>query len=629
MIRIMTRQFVITTATLTGIIGVLLGILCRCRAPASAPPTEAELRTAAAEPAAISESPVVPAAAPRRSTLPTSPRGSIPRSSTSTPPRARGARAGWSKKARGAARSTRSTSAVARRRAAARDGHRLPDRRRGPHPDEPPRDRRRRAAHGEAGRRAHAPRRRGRVGSGHRHRADQGPGAGPFPHAILGDSARLRVGEWVCAIGNPLAYEHTVTVGVVSFIGRKLFDPSLDNYIQTDAAISFGNSGGPLINSRGQVIGINSAISRQASNIGFAVPINQARAVLPQLKKLGRVERGYIGVTLRDVDPDLQSSLKLARADGALVQDVTAGSPGARVGLRPYDVIVSFDGAPVRTQDRLIREIADAQPGSTARLEYVRDGRAQRRHGASWRSGRSQRADRAAPAAERSTQRTGPGELGLSLIEIDDSNAHRFDIPSGMTGLMVQRVEPLSVAYDGGIERGAIILEINRQPVNSVAGFRRIVGAAPPGRRAGVLSLRARSRSARDPHRSGRSRVEATHPGDRRRGGDPRLVEDDARVRRLRGDAGRHRRRRRQAGRARSARSGVSRHQDARHGRPRSAAEAAAHGRDDADRRHLRPRRHHDRGRGDAAGRVRFHREAARPASACWSRSATPSIRGG
>ena len=157
----------------------------------------------------------------------------------------------------------------------------------------------------------------------------------PLPHASLGDSDALRVGEWVCAIGNPLAYEHTVTVGVVSFLGRKLFDAGLDNYIQTDAAISFGNSGGPLINSRGQVIGINSAISRQASNIGFAVPINQARGVLPQLKKLGRVERGYIGVTLRDVDPDLQSSLKLTRSDGALVQDVTAGSPGRASGCAP------------------------------------------------------------------------------------------------------------------------------------------------------------------------------------------------------------------------------------------------------------------------------------------------------
>ncbi len=305
-------------------------------------------------------------------------------------------------------------------------------------------------------------------------------GNGPFPHAILGDSSTLRVGEWVCAIGNPLAYEHTVTVGVISFLGRKLFDPSLDNYIQTDAAISFGNSGGPLINSRGQVIGINSAVSRQSSNIGFAVPINQARGVLTQLQTLGRVERGYIGVTLRDVDPDVQASLKLSRGDGALVQDVTPGSPGARIGLRAYDVIVSVDGEKVKTHDVLIREIADRRPGSVARLEYVRDGRtldAQVRLAERPR----QQADRGPASAERSIQRTGPGELGLSLIEIDDSNAHRFDIPAGMTGLLVQRVEPLSVAYDGGIERGSIILEVNRQPVNSIAGWRRIVGAARPG----------------------------------------------------------------------------------------------------------------------------------------------------
>ena len=305
-------------------------------------------------------------------------------------------------------------------------------------------------------------------------------GPGPFAHAVLGDSSKLRVGEWVCAIGNPLAYEHTVTVGVISFLGRKLFDPSLDNYIQTDAAISFGNSGGPLINSRGQVIGINSAVSRQASNIGFAVPINQARTVIPQLKKLGRVERGYIGVTLRDVDPDLQASLKLPRQDGALVQDVVPGSPGARVGLKPYDVIVSVDGMQVRTHDRLTREISARQPGTSAKLEYIRDGRSQS-VSVKLAERPGQPIDRIATTAERSTQRTGPGELGLSLIEIDDSNAHRFDIPAGMTGLLVQRVEPLSAAYDGGIERGSIILEVNRQPVNSISGFRRIVDAARPG----------------------------------------------------------------------------------------------------------------------------------------------------
>ena len=139
----------------------------------------------------------------------------------------------------------------------------------------------------------------------------------PLPFAPLGNSDALRVGEWVLAIGNPLAYEHTVTVGVVSAIGRKLFDTSLDRYIQTDAAINFGNSGGPLINAGGEVIGINAAISSRAANIGFAVPINQARLILPQLLDKGHVSRGYIGVALRDVDADLQRSLALKSGSGA------------------------------------------------------------------------------------------------------------------------------------------------------------------------------------------------------------------------------------------------------------------------------------------------------------------------
>ncbi|HEY3884540.1 MAG TPA: trypsin-like peptidase domain-containing protein, partial [Vicinamibacterales bacterium] len=163
----------------------------------------------------------------------------------------------------------------------------------------------------------------------------------PLPQAPLGNSDNLRVGEWVCAIGNPLGYVHSVTVGVVSFLGRKLFDASLDDYIQTDAAINFGNSGGPLLNARGEVVGINAAISSRAANIGFAVPINQAVAILPQLKTRGRVLRGFIGVTLTDVTPDLQRSLGLTVSRGAIVQDIAADSPAQHAGLRPYDVIVS------------------------------------------------------------------------------------------------------------------------------------------------------------------------------------------------------------------------------------------------------------------------------------------------
>ena len=208
----------------------------------------------------------------------------------------------------------------------------------------------------------------------------------PFPVAPLGDSDGLRVGEWVCAIGNPLAYEHTVTVGVVSYIGRKLFDSSLDNYIQTDAAINFGNSGGPLINARGDVIGINAAISSRASNIGFAVPVNQARAVLPQLKARGRVARGYIGVALKDVDPDLQRSLGLGTTRGALVQDVTEDSPGERAGLRPYDLITAVDGQPVTSNDELIRRIAATEPGTAVNVDLVRDTRAMRVRGEAGRA---------------------------------------------------------------------------------------------------------------------------------------------------------------------------------------------------------------------------------------------------
>ncbi len=306
-----------------------------------------------------------------------------------------------------------------------------------------------------------------------------------FPHAVLGDSNDLRVGEWVCAIGNPLAYEHTVTVGVVSFIGRKLFDMSLDNYIQTDAAINFGNSGGPLINARGEVIGINSAVSRQASSIGFAIPINQAKLILPQLKERGYVQRGYIGVALRDVDPDLRVPLGLPQVSGALVQDVTSGSPAERAGLKPYDLITAVDGIDVVANDALIREISARTPGSTARLEVIRDGR-ERDLLVKLAERQSARpptnyAQPSAPSNRLPPDSVGPGDLGLTLIEIEPRNAHRYDIPQGMRGLLVQRVEALSPAQEAGIERGHVVLEINREPVESVAKLRRAIASAGPG----------------------------------------------------------------------------------------------------------------------------------------------------
>ena len=308
-------------------------------------------------------------------------------------------------------------------------------------------------------------------------RVDASP---PLPVAPLGDSDALRVGEWVLAIGNPLAYEHTVTVGVVSFIGRKLFDRSLDRYIQTDAAINFGNSGGPLINARGEVIGINSAISSRASNIGFAVPINQAKEILPQLRDNGRVSRGYIGVTLRDVDSDLQRSLGLASADGALVQDITPGSPGERAGLRTYDVIVAVDGERVDGNDALIQLIAAREPGSIARVQVLREGRSMNVTVKLAERPQRDRADLGErPRQLPSTYRGSP--IGISVRELDDASADRLKLPDEMRGVIVSRVEPTSPGFDADIERGHIVLEINREPVTSVEDYHRLTARARPG----------------------------------------------------------------------------------------------------------------------------------------------------
>ncbi len=300
--------------------------------------------------------------------------------------------------------------------------------------------------------------------------------------APMGDSESLRVGEWVCAIGNPLAYEHTVTVGVVSYLGRKLFDSSLDDYIQTDAAINFGNSGGPLINGRGEVVGINSAISQKASNIGFAVPINEARAILPQLRTEGRVARGFMGAVLTDVDPDLQRSLRLTSVHGALVQDVTSGSPGHRAGLRAYDLITGIDNKRITTNSEIIREVARRGPGTLARLQVVRDGRPQTltvRLGerASRQPGRP--AEEGNPSVHPSSNTMVP--LGLSVRDIDRATANRLRLPNGVSGVVVTRVDPLSAAYDAGIQRDHIVMEINRRPVNSADAYNRLARSAIPG----------------------------------------------------------------------------------------------------------------------------------------------------
>jgi serine protease Do len=313
-------------------------------------------------------------------------------------------------------------------------------------------------------------------------------GVADLPEAPLGNSDDLRVGEWVCAIGNPLGYVHSVTVGVVSFIGRKLFDASLDDYIQTDAAINFGNSGGPLINARGEVIGINAAISARASNIGFAVPINQAAAILPQLKSRGKVSRGFIGVLLTDVTPDLQHSLKLPVSRGALVQDVSGDSPAERAGLRPYDIIVSVDGRDIWTNDELIRDISGRQPGTVTRLDLLRDGHRQTASvKLTERPPRDTGYDDTTPglSSRPPEPRSGPSDppLGLTVRDLDTAITRRLglEIPPSIHGVIVLKVDPAGAAFVPAIRRWFVIMEINRQPIRSAADYQKIVSAARSG----------------------------------------------------------------------------------------------------------------------------------------------------
>jgi serine protease Do len=313
-------------------------------------------------------------------------------------------------------------------------------------------------------------------------------GGHDLPEAALGNSDELRVGEWVCAIGNPLGYVHSVTVGVVSFIGRKLFDASLDDYIQTDAAINLGNSGGPLINSRGEVIGINSALSSRTSSIGFAVPINQARAILPQLRASGRVARGYMGVLLTDVTPPLQRALGLDVARGALVQDVNGESPADRAGVHVYDVIVDVEGSDIQSNAELIRNIAARQPGTIVKVQVVRDGRRLTlpiRLTERPQNNRSQDAEEPLPNAVGRGPRpaaSGPETpLGLTVRDVDRGVLSRLSIPEHVQGVLVSRVDPTGAAFSAQVRRGFVIIEINRRPVRTVEDYDRIVAAAKPG----------------------------------------------------------------------------------------------------------------------------------------------------
>jgi serine protease Do len=316
-----------------------------------------------------------------------------------------------------------------------------------------------------------------------------------LPTVRLGDSDHLRVGDWVCAIGNPLEFDHTVTVGVVSSLGRKIWNKSFDAYIQTDAAINPGNSGGPLVNRHGEAIGISAAVSSDAQGIGFAVPINVARSVLGQLRDRGRVERGYLGIELQELDPDLARMIGLPDARGALVLDVQTGEPAAKAGLKRWDVIKSVSGEAVEDGDGLVRRISALPPGTEVRLGVIRDGKPlslQARLDVRGADEDAQSEPAAQPAA--SSVRKGDA-LGLAVAALPVATRQELRIPQDRVGVVVRDVLGADPGVDD-IEEGDLVVEINRRPTPDVAAYRRVLASLEPGQPAWLYVYRPRPASS-------------------------------------------------------------------------------------------------------------------------------------
>jgi serine protease Do len=310
--------------------------------------------------------------------------------------------------------------------------------------------------------------------------------AGNLPFARLGSSSQLDVGDWVMAIGNPFGLEHTVTAGIVSAKGRVIGAGPYDNFIQTDASINPGNSGGPLINALGEVIGVNSAIFSQSGGnvgIGFAVPIDLAKKIVDQLRKNGRVVRGWLGIRAQDVSPQLAASLGLARngADMAVVTEVGENSPAAEAGVKNGDVIVEFNGKPVPKNKDFPSLIADTPPGHRVTLKIIRDKKEQI---ASVKIGElPEDSD-----AVQKTESRDP-EIGVRVQRITPEAARRLGL-SSTKGVLVVEVQPGSPADQVGLETADVVREVNQRPVNNVSDFERAVRQGRRGDRILLLVQR-------------------------------------------------------------------------------------------------------------------------------------------
>ncbi len=290
----------------------------------------------------------------------------------------------------------------------------------------------------------------------------------------LGDSNIVRPGEWVVAIGNPYGLEHTVTAGIISAKHRVIGGGNYDDYIQTDAAINPGNSGGPLLNLSGEVIGINTAINPQANTIGFAVPIDMAKSILPQLRTAGHVTRGWLGVMIQKITPELAKEFNLDGESGALVSKVVPDGPAADAGIKRYDIIVEFDGKTIADLSELPRVVAETPVDKNVDVVVIRDGKR--------KTLRAKVGVLPQPElVELATQsEKGSEAFGFAVQDLTPEIAQQLGLDS-TEGVLITSVKPGSPADDAQLRRGDVILEVDRSAIEDVGDLRKQLDAADDG----------------------------------------------------------------------------------------------------------------------------------------------------
>jgi len=289
-----------------------------------------------------------------------------------------------------------------------------------------------------------------------------------LPVVRLGSSDDLKVGEWVVAIGAPFGLEYTVTAGIVSAKGRVIGSGPYDDFIQTDASINPGNSGGPLINMKGEVVGINTMIIAGGQGIGFAIPVDQAKGIIAQLETHGEVTRGWLGVTIQDVNEDMADYYGLKGKSGAMVADVVPGDPADRAGIRPKDIITEVNGKAVTNSHDLTNLAANLQVGETASVTVLRNGKPQTLEV------KIGRRPLTIAAASQSNRQKNEGQYGFQVTDLTPELARQYDIQDN-AGIIVVGVAPDSKADAAGVKKGDVILEVNRVSVASVKDFKNLL----------------------------------------------------------------------------------------------------------------------------------------------------------